>query len=149
MEMSLGDCFDLRGRTAVITGGAGVLCSEMARALSSRGVRVAVLDLDLEKAQALATCLCSSGAEGAAFRTNVMDRESLEAATGQVLTRFERVDLLINGAGGNQPAATTSPQCSFFELPSEALDGVIGLNLLGTILPCQVFGRFMRDQGEG
>jgi NAD(P)-dependent dehydrogenase (short-subunit alcohol dehydrogenase family) len=141
--------FDLSGQTAVVTGGAGVLCAEMCRALTAAGVRVAVLDLNTEAAETLAKELCASGAESIGLACNVLERSSIEAAAKAVLDHFGRIDILINGAGGNRPQATTNPDQAFFDLSPEALQWVFNLNLMGTLLPSQVFGRIMASQGSG
>lgn len=138
--------FDLTDRAAVITGGAGLLCSAMCRALAAAGAKVAVLDLNTNAAQALAAEL---GNRAISLACDVLDRPSVEAAAEQVLSAFGRLDILINGAGGNHPQATTSPQSPFFDLPPDALRWVFDLNLLGTILPSQVFGKIMAEQGHG
>jgi len=138
--------FSIQGKVAVVTGGAGVLCSAMCRALAESGAKVAVLDVRSEAAQSLAAEL-GNGAIGLAC--DVVDRASVEAAASVVTEAFGRVDILINGAGGNRPQATTSPQQPFFDLPAEALRWVLDLNLMGTILPSQVFGKIMAQQGEG
>jgi NAD(P)-dependent dehydrogenase (short-subunit alcohol dehydrogenase family) len=141
--------FDLSGKTAVVTGGAGVLCAGMCRALAQRGVKVAVLDLDAQAAEALAQELRLGKAEALGIACNVLDRVSLEAAAQAVVERFGRVDILVNGAGGNSPQATTSADKRFFDLPAEAMRWVFDLNLMGTILPSQVFGKVMAEQGAG
>jgi NAD(P)-dependent dehydrogenase (short-subunit alcohol dehydrogenase family) len=138
--------FDIQGKVAVVTGGAGVLCAAMCRALATAGVKVAVLDLRREPAESLAAEI-GHGAIGVAC--NVLERASVEAAAQKVLESLVRVDILINGAGGNKPQATTNPEQSFFDLPAEALRWVFDLNLMGTILPSQVFGKIMADQKEG
>jgi NAD(P)-dependent dehydrogenase (short-subunit alcohol dehydrogenase family) len=118
----------------------------MCRALAEAGAKVAVLDLNADSAQALAAEL-GNGAIGVAC--NVLDRASLESAAQTVLAKFGRADILVNGAGGNKPAATTNPEQRFFDLPAEALRWVFDLNLMGTILPCQVFGKLMAEQKSG
>jgi NAD(P)-dependent dehydrogenase (short-subunit alcohol dehydrogenase family) len=138
--------FSIHDQVAVVTGGAGVLCSAMCRALTKAGAKVAVLDLRLGPAEALATEL-GHGAIGLAC--DVLDKQSLEAVTHHVLEAFGRVDILINGAGGNRPQATTSPTQAFFDLPAEAIRSVIELNLMGTILPSQVFGKILAAQESG
>lgn len=138
--------FSIQGKVAVVTGGAGVLCSAMCRALAESGAKVAVLDVRSEAAQSLAAEL-GNGAIGLAC--DVVDRVSVEAAAKAVMEAFGRVDILINGAGGNRPQATTGPHQPFFDLPAEALRWVLDLNWMGTILPSQVFGRIMAQQGEG
>jgi len=138
--------FSLEGKTAVVTGGAGVLCSAMSRALESSGVRTAVLDIRGEAARELAEEL-GGGAVG--MECDVLDRSSLQAAADSVLQEFGQVDILINGAGGNKPQATTNPDLSFFDLPADALRWVFELNLIGAMLPSQVFGKLMAGQQEG
>ncbi len=142
----MSDSFDVKGKVAVVTGGAGVLCAEMCRALANAGAKVAVLDLRLEPAEALASEI-GNGAVGVAC--NVLEKSSVEDAALNVLYKFGQVDILINGAGGNKPDATTSAEKPFFELPAEAIRWVFDLNLMGTILPCQVFGKLMGLQKHG
>ena len=138
--------FNVQGKNAVVTGGAGVLCGAMCRALAKAGVKVAVLDLRPGPAESLAAEL-GNGAIG--ITCNVLEKASVEAAAQKVLEALGRVDILINGAGGNKPQATTNPEQSFFDLPAEALRWVFDLNLMGTILPSQVFGKIMADQKGG
>ena len=138
--------FDITNKVAIVTGGAGVLCKGMCRALAQAGAKVVVLDLRLEPATMLATEL---GNEAIGLACNVLDKDSNEIAAQVVKTRFGRADILINGAGGNKPQATTNPEQSFFDLPSDALRGVFDLNLLGVILPSQVFGKIMAEQKSG
>ncbi|HPU62160.1 MAG TPA: SDR family oxidoreductase [Bacillota bacterium] len=141
--------FDVSGKVAAITGGGGILCSEMARALAKRGAKVAVLDLSEEQAKAVADEITSQGGTAIAIKTDVLDRKSLENARGIVLENFGKVDILINGAGGNKAEATTSDTFEFFDIPPEAIQWVFNLNLLGTVLATQVFGEQMAKQGEG
>jgi NAD(P)-dependent dehydrogenase (short-subunit alcohol dehydrogenase family) len=141
--------FDISGKTAVVTGGAGILCAEICRVLSAAGVRVAVADLNLEQAEKLATELRAANPEVFAVACDVLDRPSIESAGRQILERFGQVDILINGAGGNHSQATTSLGQSFFDLPAGAIRQVVDLNLLGTILPSQVFGKYLADQESG
>ncbi|RLC75271.1 MAG: D-mannonate oxidoreductase [Chloroflexi bacterium] len=141
--------FDISGRVAVVTGGGGVLCGTMSRALGRLGVKVAVLDLFEEAAQRVADDIAAQGDTALAVRCDVLDKASLEAARDAVLTRFGRVDILVNGAGGNKKQATTSPDLSFFDLPPDAVRWVFDLNFVGTLLPSQVFGKLMAEQGQG
>jgi NAD(P)-dependent dehydrogenase (short-subunit alcohol dehydrogenase family) len=138
--------FDVQGKVAVVTGGAGVLCAAMCRTLAQAGAKVAVLDLRLGAAEALATEL---GKDAIGVACNVLDKASVEVAAKKVIEAFGRVDILINGAGGNKPQATTNPEQSFFDLPADAVRWVFDLNLMGTILPSQVFGRVMAEQKSG
>jgi NAD(P)-dependent dehydrogenase (short-subunit alcohol dehydrogenase family) len=141
--------FDLSGQVAVVTGGAGVLCAAMCRVLATAGAKVAVLDLDAEAANILAAGIRNSGGEAVGVACNVREIESLKASAQAVVDKFGRIDILINGAGGNNPAATTNQAQSFFDLPADALRWVFDLNLMGTILPSQVFGKVMAKQKSG
>jgi NAD(P)-dependent dehydrogenase (short-subunit alcohol dehydrogenase family) len=141
--------FNLNGQVAVVTGGAGVLCSALSRMLAAEGVKIALLDLNAQAAEALAGEIRASGGEAIGLPCNVLDKESIQAAATQTLKAFGHVDILLNGAGGNKPAATTSAEKSFFDLPADALRWVFDLNLLGMVLPSQVFGRIMAEQKKG
>ena len=141
--------YEFSNLCAVVTGGAGVLCAEMCRALASLGAKVAILDLNPANAEKLAAELQQSGGTALGIGCNVLDKVSVQAACDQVLEAFGRVNILINGAGGNKAQATTSAELPFFDLSQEALRWVFELNLLGTILPSQVFGKVMADQGQG
>lgn len=140
--------YDFTGRSIIITGGTGVLCSAMAKALVGCGGNVAILARHVEKGEALIDEMDGPGS-AIVVEGDVLNQGSLESATRKVLDEFGRIDALINGAGGNNPQATTRPDLTFFNLPEGALRYVFDLNMLGTILPCQVFGRQMAEQGEG
>jgi len=141
--------FDVSGMTVAVTGGGGVLCSGMAEHLAASGMAVAVLDLSKDAATAVADRIRKAGGKAIAIETNVLDRESVQAACEACVRELGRVDCLVNGAGGNHPAATTGPDKRFFDLPIEAFRKVMDLNILGTVLPSMVFGRAMADRGEG
>lgn len=143
------ELFEVRDKVAVITGGAGVLCSTIARALSEAGVKIAILDLNGETAGNVAAEIEKEHGEAIGIEADVLNRESLEMGLETVLSRFKRVDILINGAGGNKKEATTSDKTGFFDLPSDAIRWVFDLNFLGTFLPCQVFGKELVKQGRG
>ena len=142
--------YDFSDRTVLITGGAGVLGGEIACALVGCNANVVILDRDQGLAQRVIERF-PKVAKGRAIRVygDVLNLETLQQVNETVKTEFGAVDVLINGAGGNHPSATTSADLSFFDLPAEALRQVEELNLLGTILPCQVFGRGMAERGEG
>lgn len=141
--------YDFSGQTAAVTGGAGILCAAMCRVLASLGANIAVVDVAPQPAEMLAAELCASGARALAVECDVLQRASLESAARKTLAAFGRIDILINGAGGNKPQATTNPENTFFDLPAEALRWVVDLNLMGTILSSQVFGNVMADQKSG
>jgi NAD(P)-dependent dehydrogenase (short-subunit alcohol dehydrogenase family) len=141
--------FDFSKQTIVITGGAGVLCASMCTVLAAAGASVAVLDLNPQAAADIVGKIKADGGEAISVPCNVLDKTSIENAAQQVLAHYGHVDGLINGAGGNKPQATTSLETSFFDLPAEAVRWVFELNLMGTILPSQVFGRIMAQQKRG
>ena len=145
----LGTLFGLPGKVAVVTGGGGVLCGAMSQAMSRAGAKVAVLDLFVEAAQRVADGINATGGQAIAVRCDVLDKASVETAAQAVLAAFGRIDILVNGAGGNKKQATTAPDLAFFDLPADAVQWVFNLNFIGTLLPSQVFGRLMADQGEG
>jgi len=143
------DLFDISGKIAVITGGGGILCGAMARGLAERGVKVAVLDVKEDAAKEVAEAINSSGGDALAVKVDVLDLNSVRSARDAVMDHFGKVDFLINGAGGNHPKASTSPEMDFFDLPIDAVRWVTDLNFLGTFIPCQVFGKDLAEQGEG
>jgi len=126
-----------------------VLGGEMACALAWLGASVALLDRNIAHAPALLERMGPHASRVAVIETDVLEGASLARALDTILQRFGRVDALINGAGGNHPKATTGANASFFDLPPEALRWVFDLNLIGTMLPSQVFGRVMAKEGAG
>lgn len=157
------ELFDLKGRSAVITGGGGVLGGAIAMALAERGVAVAILDIRESAAVEAAGHIVAVRGRAIGVTCDVLDEQSLAAAADRVVGEFGRVDMLINAAGGNAPAATTSketagpqdflasagPSRTFFDLEIAAFRRVLDLNLLGTVLPCRAFGREMAKRGGG
>jgi NAD(P)-dependent dehydrogenase (short-subunit alcohol dehydrogenase family) len=147
--MNLDRPFDLTGQVAVITGGGGVLCSVLAHALAQCGASVVVLDINLPAAEKVADEIRAQGGQATAIRADVLDKESLLAAAQRVSEASGHIDILINGAGGNKKEATTSDELSFFDLPADAIRWVFDLNFMGTLLPSQIFGRYMVEQDSG
>jgi len=141
--------YNFKNFNIVITGGAGVLGGEMACALVDCGANVAIIDRDQARAEQLVERM--GGSEGCAISVygDVLQKESLEKALEIIMGEFGQIHALINGAGGNKKEATTSPDMSFFNLPQDAIQWVLNLNFLGTLLPSQVFGKVMVEQGEG
>lgn len=141
---------DLSGQVAVVIGGSGVLCGALARALGRHGAAVVVVGHSrLDRARAVADEIVSKGGQAMAAKADVLSRESLEALAEQAVAAYGHVDILINGAGGAKPEATTSETLPFFDLPKDAVQWVFDLNFLGTFLACQVFGRLMVGRGAG
>lgn len=141
--------FNIAGKVAVVTGGGGVLCSAISKSLAKCGAKVAVLDLFIEAAQKVVNDIKADGGEAIAVQCDVLDKKSIENAADAVLNAYHRVDILINGAGGNKKQATTSAESSFFDLPADAVQWVFNLNFIGTLLPSQVFGKLMAAQKDG
>jgi len=140
---------ELENKVAVITGGGGILCGMIAQALGRLGLRVVLLDIHKENAESILQQVEAMGGRGLAVETNVLQREDLDQARDETINAFGRIDILINGAGGSHPKATTGAEQSFFDLPEEEIRAVFDLNFLGTFLPSEVFGRSMVDRGEG
>jgi NAD(P)-dependent dehydrogenase (short-subunit alcohol dehydrogenase family) len=141
--------YNFSGKTVVITGGTGVLGGEMACALVGCGANVAVLDRNPNLPEELKKPLDAGPGKYMVVYSDVLDRKSIESAADDILAAYGTIDMLINAAGGNHPQATTSADVSFFDLPDEALRFVFDLNIVGTILPSQVFGCLMSQKGEG
>ena len=142
---------DLSNKTAVVTGGGGILCSGFSNVLAQCGAKVAVLDLRGENASAVADEINKNGGTAMGISANVLEKDSLMSAKAEVNEKFGKVDILINGAGGNNPKGTTSKDYyeigdedkedikSFFDLDPSGIEFVFNLNFLGTLLPTQVF----------
>jgi NAD(P)-dependent dehydrogenase (short-subunit alcohol dehydrogenase family) len=141
--------YDFTGKTVAITGGAGILGSEIACALVGCGAKVAILDVNIDAGQALVESLGARGKQMSVFKCDVLNRESIGQTAHEVVSHLGKLDCLINGAGGNKPQATTSAELKFFDLPADAVRWVFELNVMGTILPSQAFGKVMAEQGYG
>jgi NAD(P)-dependent dehydrogenase (short-subunit alcohol dehydrogenase family) len=141
--------FTIEGQTAVVTGGSGVLGRTMCLALAQAGARVVVLGRRAELANKVAEEIRAAGGQALGISCDVTQRSDLERALAQVTDTFGPIDILVNGAGGNQANATTSPERSFFDLDEQAIENTVRLNFTGTVLTCQVFGRGMAERGQG
>ncbi len=158
--IKLPEALDLNGKTAVVTGGGGVLCGMFAKALGARGANVAVLDLRLEAAEAVAAEIASCGGSAKGYAANVLDIEIMKNVRDEIEKDFGKCDILINGAGGNNPKGTTTKEylypedlkgadeiTTFFDLDPDGISFVFNLNFLGTLIPTQVFARDMAETG--
>ena len=144
---------DLKGKVAVVTGAGGVICSAMAEALALSGAKVALLDLNEEAAQKGADRIAANGSVAKGYKCNVLERESIEAARDAIAADLGACDILVNGAGGNNPKATTDDEYfqpenlgemkTFFDLDPSGVQFVFSLNFMGTLLPTQVFAKDM------
>lgn len=145
---------NLKNKVVVITGAGGVICSHLAKAVASCGAKVALLDLNVAAAEAQALIIRAEGGIAKGFEANVLNKESLEKCHENVLKEFGKCDILINGAGGNNPRATTDNEYAelddsikemktFFDLDQSGVEFVFNLNFIGTLLPTQVFAKDM------
>lgn len=152
MGLSFGT--NLTGKVAVVTGAGGVLCGMFAKTLALAGAKVAVLDLNEEAAGKVADDIVAAGHTAKAYKANVLERESLEEVHAKVLAELGPCDILVNGAGGNNPKAQTTKEyfemgdieadtISFFDLDPKGVEFVFNLNFLGTLLPTQIFAKDM------
>lgn len=141
--------FDVSGKVAVITGATGVLCGAMARHLAKQGVKVVLVGRSQDKGQELEREINQNGGTALFVAADVLDKEAVSNVRDAALDKFGKIDILINGAGGNRPDATATAQLSFFDIPYDALRSVFDLNLLGTVLPTQIIGKAMAGNNEG
>jgi len=142
--------FDLANKVAVVTGATGVLCSEMCRGLADAGVTVVAIARTPEAISKLVDELKRKNVPALGISADVLDKDALHKAAQEIMARYGRIDILINGAGGNRPDASSLPgERTFFDLPEEAMQWVFNLNLTGTVIASQVFGKVMADQKEG
>jgi len=141
--------YDFTGKTVVVTGGTGVIGGEISCGLLGCGAKVAMMDRNLKLEKEMVKQIESTVGQVVIVYGNVLKREILEKTARKVIEKFGKIDFLINAAGGNHPEATTNTDKSFFDLPEKALQFTSDLNLMGTILPSQVFGKYMAERKEG
>lgn len=142
--------FDLNNKIAVITGGTGALGTQMSKTLANAGASVIIIARSKSKAEAVVDTIRADGGTALALACDVLDKDSLQSVAEKIIEQYGRVDILVNGAGGNRPGATAMPgERTFFDLPEDALQRVFNLNLMGTLLPSQVFGDIMAKQESG
>jgi len=140
--------FNLEGKKVIVTGGAGILGSAIAKGMGKAGAEIAICDI--VSTEKVISDLKKEGIKAKGYYIDVMDREKIKVCHDEVLSDFGRIDILLNAAGGNIKEATTSESLSFFDLSLSALEKVVGLNLFGgAILPCQIFGKTMVKNREG
>ena len=139
----------LKDKVVVITGGAGVLATEMAKGLGMAGCKIAIIDLKPEAAKSQASQLRFFGIEAIGLSASVLEEEDLITARRIILEEYGQIDILINAAGGNMPGATIGPDQTFFDLNLGDLRKVMDLNFIGSVLPSQIFGKPMADRGQG
>ena len=145
----MNELFSVKDKIVAITGAGGVLCGSLAKALGEAGAKIAVLDLKEESAQRVVDEITAKGGIAVAAQCNVLEKATLESAKDIVNSKLGKIDILINGAGGNNKKATTGPDLSFFDMPADAIRFVFDLNFIGTLLPTQVFAKDMIETGHG
>ncbi len=141
--------FSLKDRTAIITGGTGVLGQSMVKGLAAAGASVAILGRRKDAADALAKEIRSAGGKALAVQADVLDRPQLEKAKDEVIKEFGAINILVNAAGGNMPGAVIPPDKNFYDLNMVDFQKVVDLNLMGTVLPTQVFSEDMAKRKKG
>lgn len=141
--------YDFTGKTFAVTGGGGALGGDVVVALAGCGANVMILDRSLGRLAAIQESLGPAGSRVDGVQVDVMSRQSLEAAGAAIKERFGVLYGLVNAAGGNSPKATVTPDMSFFDIPEEGMRFVLDLNILGTVMPCQILGRQIAEAGEG
>lgn len=147
-EKHMNNLFDITGKVVVITGGYGILGRNIARYLVEQGTRVVVLGRNVDKGKALEAELKEKG-EALFLKGNVLNRDEMEQSRHDITARYGRVDVLLNAAGGNMGGATIPPDKTILDLDVDAFRQVVELNLVGTVIPTQVFVPVMARQGEG
>ena len=145
----MNDILNLKGKIALITGGGGVLGSSMAEVLAKQGVIVGVLGLTIEKVEKTVEKIKNIGGEAFAVKGNVLNQEELQDIRAHIIKNYGRLDILINAAGGNMPGATIGPDQAIYDLKVGDLQKVIDLNIIGTMLPSQVFSEIFAKQKTG
>lgn len=148
----MNEMFSIAGRVAVVTGGSGVLGSNIARGFLKAGAKVFIIGAHQDRVDAMLESLrpdCCGEAEVAGTACNVLDMSSLRGVREEVMARWNRVDILVNAAGGNIPGGTLTPEQTIFDMKVEDLNKVVDLNLYGSVYPCLVFGEVMSAQGKG
>jgi NAD(P)-dependent dehydrogenase (short-subunit alcohol dehydrogenase family) len=145
----MNDLFDIRGKVAIVTGGAGTLGSSISECLALLGVKVVILGRDINNVKLEVEKIESMGGQAMPVSADVMDIDQLHAAEKQVVEKWGKIDILVNTAGGNTPGATIGADQSIFDMNLEDYKKVVDLNLNGTVFPCLVFGKSMALTGSG
>jgi len=141
--------FTVKNKVIVITGAGGVLGGSISKSLSQAGARIVVLDIRQENLDNQVSEIKAAGGMAVGYNCNVLDVNSLEEVSGKIIGKWERIDVLINCAGGNVPGATLTPEQTIFDMKLENWEKVVKLNQDGTILPCMVFGKIIAQQKKG
>ena len=143
------ELFSLKDKVVVITGAGGSIADEIARITAMCGAKVALLDINQRAVLDRANELAKSGFQAIALECDILSKDSVENCRDQIIEYYDKIDCLVNGAGGNKKEATTTDEVSFFDIPMEANKWVFDLNFMGTLLSCQVFGKEITKQDSG
>ncbi len=149
MALKAKELFSVENKIVVITGGTGVLGSVMAKGMAEAGAQVVIVGRRIEAGQKVVSEIELAGGKAHFFQADVLNKEELQQAKNKIVTAVGTIDILINGAGGNLPGATIPPDKTFFDLDTKAFQQVVDLNLLGTVLPSQIFGEVMARNKKG
>lgn len=149
IKFKMDSIFNLKGKIALITGGAGVLGSNFANVLAKQDVITGIVSQSIEKANKTVAIIQSNGGKAFAIQANVLNKEELEKARDFIVEKYGRLDILINAAGGNMPGATIQPDQAVYDMKTDDLQKVVDLNIIGTMLPSQVFSELFAKQKEG
>lgn len=141
--------FCIEEKVVVLTGGCGILGSDMSQYLAKQGAKVVILDRAKDKGEELAAKIKSEGGDALFLVTDVLNKETLEDNRNEIIKAYGKIDVLVNAAGGNMPGATIAPDKTIFDLEIDAFKKVVDLNLFGTVLPTMVFAKAMVDNGAG
>ena len=147
--LNISRAFSVKDKVIAVTGGTGILGSEIGCTLAENGAKVIFLDLNPELPAGILERLNKAQAEYKVLKCNVLEKESIQTALDGILSAFGKTDVLINGAGGNHPKATTGPDLPFFDIAPQIFNRVVELNLAGTVLPSQIFGRYFARNKSG
>lgn len=145
----MNELFSVKDKVVAITGGTGVLGKEIGSYLATQGAKVVIMGRKAEVGEAIVADIKAKGGEAMFLKTDVMDVKVVEQNLADILAAYGRVDALLNAAGGNMPGATIAPTGTFFDLKPEEFERVLNLNLVGTVIPTQVFLKPMVEQKQG
>ncbi|MDI1317043.1 SDR family oxidoreductase [Flavobacterium sp.] len=145
----MNNMFNLDGKVALITGGAGVLGGQMGEVLAAFGVNVGIMGLSMSEADLVTNKIVANGGKAFSVVANVLDKDSLEILRDEIIEKYGKLDILINAAGGNMPGATIAPDKAIYDMLTDDLQKVLNLNIIGTMLPSQVFSEIFAKQKQG
>ena len=141
--------FDVKNKVVVITGGTGILCGRMAEYMAEQGANVVVLARNIEHGESFVKAITDKGHDAIFLQSDVNNKELLEQNAVDIVAKYGRIDVLVNGAGGNMPGAVIGPDKTIFDLDIDSFKKVVDLNLFGTVIPTMVFAKVMVEQKQG